>query len=359
MQTKTVENQPQDWQDIIAEVIGKAGVITLNRSKNLNALNIPMIQALAQILEQWQTDPSVEFVVIESNNPKAFCAGGDIRAVYDARLQDDFHFCDTIFRQEYQLNYMISQYPKSYIALIDGICMGGGMGISVHGSHRIVTENAVVAMPETGIGFFPDIGASYFLNQCPGEIGTLMGIVGERISGADAIYTGLATHYVSSDRLLELRHNLLKSMSGQEALACIEAAKETAPPSIVVSRQALIDQCFGADTIEEIMANLEQANVPEASQWLLSLDKRSPVSLKVSLALLRRNRGKSLKECLPLEFRLSQKFSHNYDFFEGVRALLVDKDNDPNWLPRHLSQVTPEMVDDYFKDLGERELQLR
>lgn len=358
MQTKIAEKHDQSAEEIITNVSGKAGVITLNRSKALNALNVSMIRTLAKILDQWQTDPKVEFVVIQSNNPKSFCAGGDIRAVYEARLQDDFSFCDAIFREEYQLNYMISRYPKPYISLIDGICMGGGMGISVHGSHRIVTENAVLAMPETGIGFFPDVGASYFLNQCPGEIGTFMGVVGEKITGADAIYANLATHYVSAAKLPELHHKLLKAGSREEALTLIEAAKEEAPASTLAQYQSLIDQCFGGNTVEEIMKGLETANTPEASRWLLTMDKRSPVSQKVSFTLLRRNRGKSLRECLPVEFRLSQKFARNYDFFEGVRALLVDKDNAPNWQPRHLSQVTLEMVDPYFEDLGKLELQL-
>lgn len=358
MQTTAAAKNNQDIE-IIIEVISKSGVITLNRPKALNAINVPMIRTLAKTLDQWQTDSDIEFVVIQSNNSKAFCAGGDVRAVYDARLQDDFSFCDAIFREEYQLNYMISQYPKPYISLIDGICMGGGMGISVHGSHRIVTEKAILAMPETGIGFFPDVGASYFLNQCPREIGTLMGIVGEKINGADAIYANLATHYMSSAKLPELQRKLLQAGSCEEALIIIEAAKEEAPASKLAQCQSIIDQCFGGNTVEEIMQNLEAANTPEASQWLLILDKRSPISQKVSLELLRHNRGKSLKECLTIEFRLSQKFARNYDFFEGVRALLVDKDNDPNWQPRHLSYVTDEMIKQYFEGLGELELLLK
>lgn len=357
MQTVAVEKNDRDME-IIVELIGKAGVITLNRSKALNAINVPMICTLTETLEQWQADNKVEFVIIQSNNPRSFCAGGDIRAVYRARLQDDFSFCDTIFREEYQLNYMLSRYPKPYISLINGICMGGGMGVSVHGSHRIVTENAILAMPETGIGFFPDVGASYFLNQCPGEMGTFMGIVGEKINGADAIYANLATHYVSSAKLPELQHRLLNAESREEALTIIETLKEKAPASTLAQYQDIIDRCFTGDTVEKIMKNLESSNRPETSRWLLTLDKRSPVSQKVSLELLRRNRGKSLRECLAVEFRLSQKFAHNYDFIEGVRALLVDKDNDPNWQPRYLSQVTQEMVDSYFEDLGVGELQL-
>lgn len=357
MQPMTAEKTDQDM-DILINIIGKAGVIILNRPKALNAISVPMIETLAQTLQQWQTNPQVAFVVIQSNTSKAFCAGGDIRAVYAARLQDDFGFCDTIFRQEYRLNHLISTYPKPYIALIDGICMGGGMGISMHGSHRVVTENAVMAMPETGIGYFPDIGASYFLNQCPGEIGTFLGVVGEKITAADALYTTLATHYVPASALELLTQELLKADSAEQATALIEKANQPPPPSNLASHQALIDQCFKSDTVEELMKNLEEAGSSLAWDWLRILDKRSPTSLRVSLELLRRNKGKSLKEALAVEFRLSQRFSRHYDFFEGVRALLIDKDNTPHWLPRHLSQVTPEMVAAYFESLGSLELKL-
>nr|WP_052045977.1 enoyl-CoA hydratase/isomerase family protein [Candidatus Paracaedibacter symbiosus] len=303
--------------EIITSIIGKAGVISLNRPKALNAINVPMIRTLSKTLNDWQTDPAVEFVVICSNDSKAFCAGGDIRAVYAARLQDDFSFCDAIFREEYQLNYMISKYPKPYIALINGICMGGGMGISIHGSHRIVSENALLAMPETGIGYFPDIGASYFLNQCPGKIGTFMGVVGEIIDYADAIYTNLATHYVPSSNFPKLKQNLLTATSVEDALQHIEALTETAPNSSLAQHQSLIDHCFAADTVEAIIENLVAYGTPQASKWLHLLDKRSPTSLKISLALLQRNRGKSLKKCLPIEFRLSQRFSRKYDFLKA------------------------------------------
>lgn len=357
MQTMTSQQHDQDI-DIKVNVIGKAGVLTLSRAQALNAINVPMIRTLSKTLREWETNPEVEFVIIQSDNPKAFCAGGDIRAVYAARLKDDFQFCDEIFREEYQLNYLIAHYAKPYIALIDGICMGGGMGISMHGSHRIVTQNAVMAMPETGIGYFPDIGASYFLNQCPGEIGTFMGIVGEKITASDAIYTKLATHYISSSALPKLKQQLLTAESATQALEIIEQANETCMDSDLAQHQTLIDRCFAGKTIEEIIHNLETAGSSHASNWLRVLDKRSPTSLRVSLELLRRNRGKSLKECLVVEFRLSQKFSRHYDFFEGIRALLVDKDNTPNWLPRHLSQVTFEMVEAYFMPLGTLELQL-
>lgn len=357
MQPMTAEKTDPDM-DILINIIGKAGVITLNRPKALNAMSVPMIETLAHTLQQWQTNPEIAFVLIQSNTSKAFCAGGDIRAVYGARLQDDFKFCDTIFRQEYRLNHLISTYPKPYIALINGICMGGGMGISVHGSHRVVTENAVLAMPETGIGYFPDVGASYFLNQCPGEIGTFLGIVGEKMTAADALYANLATHYVPSSSLDLLIQQLLKAGSAEQAIELIEKANQSSPSSNLAQHQPLIDQCFKGDTVEEIMKSLEESGDSLAWDWLRILDKRSPTSLRVSLELLRRNQDKSLKEALAVEFRLSQRFARHYDFFEGIRAVLIDKDNMPHWLPRHLSQVTTEMVTAFFEPLGPRELKL-
>lgn len=357
MHPSPIEKNDQDI-NIFINIVGKAGVITLTRPKSLNALNVSMIRTLTNTLHQWQNNPEVAFVIIQSTDSKAFCAGGDIRAVYAARLQDDFDFCETIFREEYQLNYLISSYSKPYIALIDGICMGGGMGISIHGSHRIVTENAVMAMPESGIGFFPDIGASYFLNQCPGEIGTFLGIVGEKIKAGDAVYANLATHYISSSNLHQFSQKLLQAKSAADAVEIIEKETESAPSSDLKPCQDLINHCFKGRTIESIIQKLETANNSCASDWLRALDKHSPTSLRVSLELLRRNQRKSLKECLSLEFRLSQRFSRQYDFFEGVRALLIDKDNVPHWLPRHLNQVTPDMVKAYFAPL-ENQLELK
>lgn len=357
MQATSVKQDTPE-SEILVTVEGRAGVITLNRPKALNAINVSMIQSIMQALDLWEKDPAIEFIIIQSNDKRAFCAGGDIRAVYMARVQDDFSFSDAIFRAEYTLNYYISSYPKPYIALIDGICMGGGLGISIHGSHRITTERSVFAMPETAIGFFPDIGGSYFLNKCPGKVGTFLGVVGDKIGSADAVYAGLVTHFVSSERLNILKQNLFKSSSRQEALDIIDQANEKTELSFLERHQDLINKCFAGETVAEIIKNLEEYQTPETSKWLSLLEKRSPTSLEITLKILRENKGKSLKECLPVEFRLSQRFVRNYDFIEGIRALLVDKDNQPNWQPRSLSQVTAEKVMEYFAELGDKELKL-
>lgn len=344
--------------EVLFTINGQAGIITLNRPKALNSLNLEMIRSIMTQLQAWEKDDQVSCVIVEGAGGKAFCAGGDIRSVYLARLEGKRDYKDAIFREEYELNYYISKYPKPYISLIDGICMGGGLGISVHGSHRVVTEKTVMAMPETGIGFFPDVGASYFLNKCPGQIGMFMAITGEKINGADAIYSKLATHYVPSEKINELRGQLVKATSSKQASSIVETFKVTPPSSELVALQSLIDEIFVGNTVQEILEKLYAVKHPKAYEWVRNLAKKSPLSMAIAFTLLKRTQGKSLKKCLPIEFRLSQRFVENYDFFEGVRALLVDKDNEPKWQPNHLSKVTTTQVRSYFKDLGLKELKL-
>ncbi len=344
--------------EVLSDVQGRAGVITLNRSKALNSLNLEMIREIMSVLKSWESDDSVDFVVIEGAGDKAFCAGGDIRSVYLARLEGKRDYKDAIFREEYQLNYYISKYPKPYISLINGICMGGGLGVSIHKSHRIVSEKAVMAMPETGIGFFPDVGASYFLNHCPGKMGMFMAITGEKITAADAIYAGLATHYVPSENFKMLRADLLKAMSVTQMADVISKHAVPAPESELSQHQPLIDDIFEGKKIEDILEKLYAAKHSKAYDWVRNLGKKSPMSMSVAFSMLKKTKGMSLKKCLPLEYRLSQRFVENYDFFEGIRALLVDKDNAPKWQPNHISKVKTSEVRGYFKDLGSRELKL-
>ncbi len=344
--------------EVLSCIQGKAGLITLNRPKALNSLNLEMIREIMRVLKSWETDPNVAFVVIEGAGEKAFCAGGDIRSVYEARLEGKRDYKDALFREEYQLNYYISQYSKPYISLINGICMGGGLGISIHGSHRIVTEKAVMAMPETGIGFFPDVGGSYFLNRCPGQIGMFMAITGEKISGSDAIYAKLGTHFVSTDTFDAFREKLLSATSADQAQHIIDSSSMTPLPSELSTLKSLIDEIFDGTTLTEILDKLYAAKHPKAYDWVRNLAKKSPLSMAVAFTLLKKTKGMSLKKCLPIEFRLSQKFVEHYDFFEGIRALLVDKDNSPKWQPNHISKVKTAEVRDYFKNIGAKELVL-
>ncbi len=342
--------------EVLSRIEGRAGVITLNRPRALNSLNLEMIREMMRALKEWESDPQVDFVLVESGSDRAFCAGGDIRSVYLARLEGKRDYKDAIFREEYQLNYYISRYPKPYVSLINGICMGGGMGISIHGRYRVVTDKTVMAMPETGIGFFPDVGGSYFLNRCPGQMGMFMAITGEKITAGDAMYAGLATHYVPSSKIDALRSALIAIQDTAELENVLNRHKEAAPPSDLSAVQPLIDDIFDGKTVDEILEKLYAAKHPKAYDWVRSLAKKSPMSMTIAFTLLKKTKEMSLKKCLPIEYRLSQRFVEHYDFFEGIRALLVDKDNEPKWQPQHVSQVKTAEVREYFKNLGTREL---
>ena len=340
-----------DDQDILSTVDGHAGVITLNRPKALNALSLSMIREITERLMAWKDDSRVRTIIIQSNSDKAFCAGGDVRSVYEARSKDDKSLMVDIFQEEYLLNYMISIYPKPYISLIDGIAMGGGLGISIHGSHRVVTERTTVAMPETNIGFFPDVGASYFLNRCPGEIGTYLGVLGENITGEDALYAGLATHRLASADIQDVYKTLTDAQSQEEVDDVLQDAAGGQSDCFLQTHRNLIDRCFSFNTIEEIFEALQQESDPIVRDWLKGSFKKSPTSLKLALALLRRTKGLPLRETLALDFQVSQHCVKNHDFFEGVRAVLVDKDQNPHWQPGTLEGVTNEMIETYFVPL--------
>ena len=337
-----------DDGEVLARVEGHAGVITLNRPKALNALSLPMIREITGLLLDWKDDPRICTVIVQSGNEKAFCAGGDVRSVYEAHLKGDRDFMGVIFQEEYLLNFIISIYPKPYIALMNGIAMGGGLGISVHGSHRIVTERTIMAMPETNIGFFPDVGAGYFLNQCPGEIGTFLGVSGESITGEDALYAGLATHRLNSHEIPEIYKALTVAQSFGEVDDALQDAAGGQSPCFLQANRNLIDHCFSFPTIEEIFGALRQESNPVSRDWLKGSLKQSPTSLKLALALMRRTKGLPLKEVLALDFQVSQHCVKNHDFFEGIRAVLVDKDQNPFWKPNQLSDVSRQMIEGYF-----------
>jgi enoyl-CoA hydratase/carnithine racemase len=333
---------------VLSKIHGYAGVITLNRPSALNALSLPMIREIVRLLTEWKDHPRVRLIIVQSAGDRAFCAGGDIRSVYEARRKEDWRFLRDIFQEEYLLNFLIRVYPKPYISLIDGIAMGGGLGISVHGSHSLITENAVMAMPETTIGFFPDVGASSFLNQCPGEVGTFLGLLGEKISGEDALYAGFATHRVASSQLHALYQTLIQAESEEAVNEILQDMAWGQEDCFLQTHRDLIDRCFSYGTVEEILGALQVEKNTITKPWLKALSQKSPTSLKLTLALLRRTKGRPLKETLNLDFHLSQKCIKGYDFFEGIRAVLIDKDQNPHWQPRYLSDVTPEMIEAYF-----------
>lgn len=341
--------------EILCERRGKTGHITLNRPKALNALTLPMIRAMDPQLRAWVSDASVATIVLTGAGERAFCAGGDVRAVYEAgkglsgadrSLTRDFFF------EEYRLNRLIHRYAKPYVSLIDGICMGGGMGLSVNGRTRIVTERAMMAMPETGIGLFPDVGGSHFLSRCPGQLGAYLALTGARLRAADMIYAGLATHYVPSARLPALQAALESETADSAVARFAESAGETP----LAAERVRIDRCFAGDTVEGILEALTVDGSEWAQKTRLTLLTKSPTSMKVSLREIRTGANLAFEDCMRMEFRMVQRFMQGHDFFEGIRALLVDKDNAPKWAPATLAEITPAMVDAYFAPLPAGEL---
>ncbi len=336
---------------------GAVGVITLDRPRALNALDKSMCLAIDSALTSWATDESVAAVLIRSSTERAFCAGGDVRQIHDNGLawkrgQGDGSLGREFFRDEYRMNHKIRSFPKPYIALIDGITMGGGVGLSVHGEYRIATERTLLAMPETGIGLFPDVGTSYVLPRLPGEFGTYLALTGARIKAADALALGLATHFVSANRLDELTTALIGTINVADAVGMIEKtmmqfATDPGTPELIDHR-ALIDQCFGHNRVEEILAELDRQHSMFAQTAAATIRAMSPTSVKLTLKEMRQGRSLDFSACLRMEYRLSQYLLAGHDFYEGVRAQLVDKDRDPKWYPASLDAVDDNTLDSYF-----------
>jgi enoyl-CoA hydratase/carnithine racemase len=324
---------------------GRIGRILLNRPKALNALNLPMIRACTLALHDWADDPHVHAVVIAGSGERAFCAGGDIRALRDASASGDQAFVDRFFAEEYALNLLVATYPKPYVALIDGLCMGGGIGLSIHAPYRVATEHAAFAMPETAIGFFPDIGATFMLPRLPGELGTYFGLTGLRASGADAVHAGLATHFTPRARLADLSAALAR-----DGVAALAAYDETLPPFSLAPHRAAIDYCFAADTVAEIFARLDAQDGGWAMAALKALGAASPSALHWTLRALRRGRNLTLKQALDAEFALTRATMAHADFAEGVRAMVVDKDRAPRWQPTRIEDVDPAAIDALFAE---------
>jgi enoyl-CoA hydratase len=318
---------------VTVDKMGRAGVIGLNRPKALNALNLDMIEVIASALDAFEADPAVELVIMRSNNEKAFCAGGDMRRIRELSLAGHYDEAEHFFRTEYDLNLRIASYPKPYVSLIEGICMGGGLGLSIHGKYRIASERAVFAMPETAIGFFPDVGGSYFLSRMPFYSGYWMGLTGAHVKGIDPLTLGLSTHFAMSnsiqllfDELCNLWHPLEKVLS----VHCSTARYLSSIPNLAVMTQA-----FSQPTLCSIDHGLSKMRHAEARAAQESLRATSPRSLQETMSLLRYGRSSSLETCLKREFEAAQRAIRHPDFAEGVRAVLVDKDHAPTWQSAH------------------------
>lgn len=344
-------------KEIVSNVQGNIGWITLNRPKTLNALSLQMIRDLAYLLKTWETDPSVKAIVIKSASEKAFCAGGDVRAIYEGKHAGDLTLCDAFFREEYTLNTYIYSYPKPYISLIDGIAMGGGLGISVNGSDRIVTERALLAMPETGIGFFPDVGATTFLTQKHPIIGLYLGLTGILLKATDALWFGLATHYVPSIHLPSVEADLAKGAEINNVLS--RYASTPQEKGFLEEHQKTIEHHFNQSSLINIFESLADDPSPFAQNTLNTLKAKSPTSLAVTFRQLTIEAiPLSFEERMKQEFRLSQRLVMESDFSEGIRAVLVDKDRLLRWQPANVEDINNQAIDQIFAPLGERELVL-
>lgn len=355
---KMAQMSSKAGEEILFQVINNTGVITLNRPKALNALNLTMVRKMFSQMLKWEEDPNIGLVFIKGEGEKAFCAGGDIRAVTDAGRKGD-SLAQDFFREEYILNHKIGNYKKPYVALIDGITMGGGVGLSVHGKFRVGTERTMFAMPETGIGLFPDVGGGHFLPRLEGKFGIFLALTGFRLKGRDVKNIGIATHFIESSKISELEERLtcLKIDAGEAGVTDVledlqkqsrlDADKEFA----LKAHTDKINRLFAGQTMEKIFDALQKDESDWATKQLDILKKMSPTSLKITLRLLLEGQSRSLAEDLRIEYRLSQRCLEDRDFYEGVRAVLIDKDNNPQWNPASIKDVSQSKVEWFFSPL--------
>jgi enoyl-CoA hydratase/carnithine racemase len=345
--------------EILFDVKDGLGVMTLNRPKVLNSLSHGIILEMERVMPQWEKDPAIKAVVLRGAGDRAFCAGGDVAGLYremrddpDGTLRRDF------FRDEYIVNRRIYRYAKPWISLIDGIDMGGGVGLSVHGSHSVASEKFLFAMPETTIGLFPDVGGGYFLTRLPGALGTFLALTSQRLKAADALWAGIVDAYVPSARMGDLQAALgAADLSGPDADAKVDRviatfAEDAGPPGLP-GMMPDIDRCFSAESLTEIVAKLEKQGGAWADKQLAALMKLSPISMAITLEQLKRCANRSFEDSMTIEYRMSQRcMQKGHDFFEGVRALLIDKDQKPKFDPPTIEGVTPAMVEEHFKPVA-------
>ena len=333
--------------DVRFEVRGRAGVITLDRPKALNALTLPMVDAMAAQLADWATDSAVAHVVLTSASEKAFCAGGDIRRIHDMGRAGEPGLTD-FFRDEYRLNRAIHRYPKPFTSLIDGICMGGGVGLSAHAPFRVGSEKTLFAMPEVGIGFFPDVGGTHMLSRMPGETGAFLAMTGGRIKWADCLHVGFLSHTVASARMGEL----LAALCEAEAPGAVIDAFATDPGvAPLAARRPAIDRLFAGDDAGAIVARLaaeEGADADWAKGLAVEIAAKSPTSVAIALRQVRIGASLSFEDCMRTEFRIVSRILGDPDFYEGVRSVLVDRDNRPVWRPATLADVSDVDVEAHF-----------
>ncbi|MCF4166270.1 enoyl-CoA hydratase/isomerase family protein [Zavarzinia compransoris] len=333
--------------EILFEIRGAIGLITLNRPKALNALNVPMVDAMREMLGEWAADDAVKAVVVQGAGEKSFCAGGDIRFLTESGKAGDGGAA-RFWGDEYRLNTEIKRYSKPYVALIDGITMGGGVGISVHAPYRVATERTLFAMPETGIGLFPDVGGGYFLPRLAGRMGYYLGLTGARLKAADTLHAGIATHYTASGNLPALVDRLAAGEAVEAVLADFHADPGPAP---IDDHRADIDRLFTGETVEAVLAALDADGGDFAKSQAATIRTKSPTSLKLTLRQLQHGAGLEFEANMAMEFRLGQFVLKGSDFYEGVRAVIVDKDQSPKWNPPSLADVDDAEIEKAFAPL--------
>jgi enoyl-CoA hydratase len=345
--------------DLIVRREGSAGIIRLNRPKAINAMTLEMSIGIDAALDQFEKDSAVALVLLEGAGERGLCAGGDIRGLYESSKAGG-DLGKMFWRQEYLMNARIAKYPKPYVAFMDGLVMGGGVGLSAHGRHRVVTEKTKLAMPEVGLGFFPDVGGTWLLTRSPGELGAYFGLTGQTMNGPDAIHARFADAVVPSGKLPALREVLTNIRPGTasseiEILINGFATGETAGP--VAAMQPSIDRWFAHDRMQDIFAALQQDGSELANATLKTLNDKSPRGMVITLKLLRLARNaSSLEQCLVREYRAALQVFASDDFREGVRAAVIDKDRSPRWSPPRIEDVTPEIVAPYLAEIGADEL---
>ncbi len=342
--------------DIIIQNYGAVGRITLNRPKALNALTHDMINEISKALDVWEDDVSVSCVVIEGTGDRAFCAGGDIQTIYEnGRSNPDM--IRQFWREEYELNYRISQYPKPFIAFMDGFVMGGGVGVSAHGSHRFVTERSVVSMPEVSIGFLPDVGGTWLFSRSPGKVGLYCGMTAARMNSADAIYAGFADYYIASEDIEDLIEALRDGGGIDDLVSGLKGNFDDA--SALESNRAEIDALFSGESLNECVHNLEKSDTEFASATLKALSRNAPFAVSCAFYAINNARDlDSLSDCLKQEYRYVYRCLEGEDFFEGIRAAVIDKDRNPKWKPERFEDVSDAAVKASFESLEAQELKL-
>lgn len=350
-QARQPEPQGADAPPVLARRDGRVGHLVLNRPRAINALTMEMVGLITEQLQEWEADPQVGTIVLTGAGERGLCAGGDIVALWkDAkaggREAQDF------WSAEYRLNAMIDELTTPYVAVMDGIVLGGGIGLSAHGRIRVVTERSRIGMPETGIGFIPDVGGTYLLSRAPGETGTHLALTAGQVGAGDAIALGLADRFVPSERL----PRLLQELAETPAEEAVDALAEEPPPAQLLPERSWIDAAYGGDDAEEIVRRLREQGSEAADQAAETILTRSPTSVAVTLRALRSAAGMSLREALAQEARLAYHCHASADFVEGVRAQVVDKDRDPRWSPASLAEVTASQVEACFASIGEHEL---